>query len=308
MTGVLTAAGWPGALAHEFVRNAVVAGGFTAVSAGLVGWFVVLRNQVFAADALSHVAFTGGLGALAYGLGAGVGVYAGTIGLAVVLGLLGGRLARAGDTVTGIVFAWVLGVGAYFLSVFVSGRSTGDGAAAVRVLFGSLFGIASTQVSVTAWVTVVTVGGLLFLARPLLFATVDPEVARAQGVPVHVVEVAFLALVGLAVAQAVQVVGTLLLLALVATPAATAHRLTTRPWRAMWLSAGIALAGVWAGIAVSYLRADLPPSFVIVSLVVGFYLVTLALTRHPVGRIRGRSRLSRRGNPGVAVAGRRASP
>lgn len=279
MTTVLSAIAWPGLLAHEFVRNALVAGGLTAVSAGLVGWFVVLRNQVFAADALSHVAFTGGLGALAYGLGAGFGVYAGTIGLAIVLGLLGGRLARAGDTVTGIVFAWVLGVGAYFLSVFVSGRSTGDGAAAVRVLFGSLFGIGSGQVRVTAWVTVLTVTGLTLVARPLLFATVDPEVARAQGVPVQAVEVVFLALLGLAVAQAVQVVGTLLLLALVATPAAAAQRLTTRPWRAMWLSAAIALACVWAGIVVSYLRADLPPSFVIVTLVVAFYLSTLALRR-----------------------------
>jgi len=270
---------WPGLLAQEFTRNALVAGGLTAVSAGLVGWFVVLRNQVFAADALSHVAFTGGLGALAYGLGAGFGIYAGTVGLAVVLGLLGGRLARAGDTVTGIVFAWVLGVGAYFLSVFVNGRSTGDGAGAVRVLFGSLFGIGSGQVRVTVWVTVLTVTGLLLVARPLLFATVDPEVARAQGVPVKAVEVAFLALLGLAVAQAVQIVGTLLLLALVATPAATAQRLTTRPWRAMWLSAGIALASVWTGIVISYVRADLPPSFVIVSLVVGFYLAVLAVHR-----------------------------
>lgn len=267
---------WPGLLAHEFVRNAAVAGGLTAVSAGLVGWFVVLRNQVFAADALSHVAFTGGLGALAFGLGAGFGVYAGTIALAVVLGLLGGRLAQAGDTVTGIVFAWVLGVGAYFLSVFVNGGSGGDGTAAVRVLFGSLFGLGSGQVRVTVWVTVLTVGGLMVVARPLLFATVDREVARAQGVPVLTVEVIFLALLGLAVAQAVQVVGTLLLLALVATPAAAAQRLTTRPWAAMWLSATIALGSVWAGIAISYLRADLPPSFVIVTLVVAFYLATFA--------------------------------
>jgi len=261
------------------VRNAAIAGGLTAVSAGLVGWFVVLRNQVFAADALSHVALTGGLGALAYGLGAGVGVYAGTMGLGVVLGLLGGRLARAGDTVIGIVFAWVLGVGAYFLSVFARGASSGDGAAAVRVLFGSLFGIGAGQVRLTAWVTVITVAGLMLVARPLLFATVDPEVARAQGVPVKAVEVVFLALLGLAVAQAVQVVGTLLLLALVATPAAAAQRLTTRPWRAMWASAAIALFTVWAGIAISYLRADLPPSFVIVTLVVAVYVVTLGLCR-----------------------------
>ncbi len=119
----------------------------------------------------------------------------------------------------------------------------------------------------------------MLLARPLLFATVDPEVARAQGVPVQAIEVAFLALLGLAVAQAVQVVGTLLLLALVTTPAAAAQRLTTRPWRAMFLSAGIALASVWGGIVISYLRGDLPPSFVIVAIVVVVYLTTLAVRR-----------------------------
>ncbi|MGI9023440.1 MAG: metal ABC transporter permease [Acidimicrobiales bacterium] len=287
--------GWPGLLAHEYVRNAAMAGGLTALGAGLAGWFVVLRNQVFAADALSHVAFTGGLAALAYGVGAGFGVYAGTVGLAVILGLLGGRTEQVGDTVIGIVFAWVLGMGSYFMSVFVSGGSSSDGTAATRVLFGSLFGIDTVQVRTTGLVAAVTVGGLLVLARPLLFATVDPAVARAQGVPVRAIEVAFLALLGLAVAQAVQVVGALLLLALVATPAATAHRITSRPWRAMWLSAGLALASVWVGIAVSYVHDRLPPSFVIVSLAFAGYLVAVVACRLGSGRgASGRSSSSRR--------------
>jgi zinc/manganese transport system permease protein len=290
----LLAAGWPGPLGHEFVRNAAAAGTLTALTAGLAGWFVALRNQVFAADALSHVAFTGGLGALAYGFGAGAGVYGGTIVLAVVLGLLGGRAARADDTVIGIVFAWVLGLGAYFLSVFAAGGSSGDGAAAVRVLFGSLFGIDAGQVRTTAAVTVVAVAGLLAVARPLLFATVDPDVARSQGVPVRAIEVAFLALLGLSVAQAVQVVGTLLLLALVATPAAITRRLTARPWVAMWMSAAVAVAAVWTGLVISYLRADLPPSFAIVAVLVVGYLAAGLAGRRVSGPVTGYGRPSGR--------------
>ncbi|MGI9032797.1 MAG: metal ABC transporter permease [Acidimicrobiales bacterium] len=285
-TGAL-AASWPGILAHGFFRNAAAAGALTAVAAGLAGWFVVTRNQVFAADALSHVALTGGVGALAYGLGAGVGVYGGTVVLAVVLGLAGSRAARAGDTVTGIVFAWVLGLGAYFLSVLTGGGAGGDGAAAVRVLFGSVFGISGGQIRATAWVAAVTIGGLLLVARPLLFSTVDPDVARSQGVPVRFVEVAFLALLGLAVAQAVQVLGTLLVLALMATPAAIARHLTDRPWTGMWLSSALAVTAVWAGLVISYIRSDLPPSFVIVSLLVVAYLVAGLRVPNAVAGLRG---------------------
>ena len=280
---MVTASAWPGPLAQEFFRNAVLAGTLTAVAAGLTGYFVVLRNQVFAADALSHVAFTGGLGALAYGAGLRFGVFGGTVAAAVGLGLLGGRAARADDTVIGIVFAWVLGVGAYFLSVFVGGRSTSNGAAAVRVLFGSVFGLRAADVRLTLWLALLTVGGLVAIARPLLFSTVDPDVARAQGVPVRTLEVVHLVLVGLAVAQAVQVVGSLLLLALVATPTATAARLTTRPWRALVLAPALGTVGLWGGLGLSYARADLPPSFAIVSLLFAFYLLAVAVGRRGPG-------------------------
>jgi len=207
--------------------------------------------------------------------------------LAVVLGLAGSRAARAGDTVTGIVFAWVLGLGAYFLSVLTGGGAGGDGAAAVRVLFGSVFGISGGQIRATAWVAAVTIGGLLLVARPLLFSTVDPDVARSQGVPVRFVEVAFLALLGLAVAQAVQVLGTLLVLALMATPAAIARHLTDRPWTGMWLSSALAVTAVWAGLVISYIRSDLPPSFVIVSLLVVAYLVAGLRIPNAVAGLRG---------------------
>jgi zinc/manganese transport system permease protein len=270
---------WPGPLQQEFVRNAILAGTPAALVVGLAGYFVVLRDQVFAADALSHVGFTGGMAALAYGLDVRVGVYAGTIVVGALLGLLGGRAARASDAAVGVVFAWVLGLGAYFLSLFLDRQAAGNSAAAVRVLFGSVFGIGSSQVRVTAAVSALVLVVLIALARPLLLSTLEPDVAAASGVPVLAVEVVFAATVGLAVAQAVQLVGALLLLALVATPAAVAQQWTARPWRGVGLSAAIAVLGLWAGIAISYAASRLPPSFAVVTLLFLFYAATVLVRR-----------------------------
>src|SRR6195952_493067 len=127
-------------LGHEFMRNAYLAGSFVALACGVIGWFVVLRAQVFAGDALSHVAFAGALGAAAIGIDIRLRLFAATGGVGAGIGGLGER-ARADDVVIGTVFAWILGLGALFLAVFVSGSSGGDGTAAVRVLFGSILGL-----------------------------------------------------------------------------------------------------------------------------------------------------------------------
>ncbi|MFN2606582.1 MAG: metal ABC transporter permease [Acidimicrobiales bacterium] len=300
---------WPGPLSHEFVRNAVLAGTPAALAVGLAGWFVVLRDQVFAGDALSHVAFTAGMAALAYGLDLRVGVYAGTLVVGALLGLVGGRAAHAGEAAVGVVFAWVLGLGAYFLSVFLDRQATGQSSAAVRVLFGSVFGIGAGQVRLTALVSAAVVVAVLAVGRPLLLSTLQPDAAAARGIPVRLVEVGFSAALGLAVAQAVQVVGALLVLALVATPAATAGRCTARPWRALALSGGMAVGAVWVGIGLSYLRADLPPSFVIVSLLFVAYLASIT-----AGAVRSRRRRGAPGGPvpaavsGSGGSGRRSPP
>lgn len=260
-------AAWAGPLSQDFFRQAVAAGTAAAAAAGLVGSFLVLRNQVFAADALSHVAFTGGLAALALGFAARTGVFGATVAVAVLLAVLGGR-ARLNDVVTGVVFTWLLGLGVLFLSVFTSSKATGNGAGAVRVLFGSIFGIDAATAVRTAWIAGAVVAVMLFVGRPLLFASIDPRVAEARGVPVRVLNVVFLVAAGVMVAQLVQVVGALLLLGLITTPAATAHRLTDRPWRAVAASVAIAVATVWAGLWVSYVRPSLPPSTSIIG--VGF--------------------------------------
>src|SRR5207244_1042722 len=206
-----------------------------------------LRNQVFAGDALSHVAFTGGLGALAFGFAARSGVFTATVAVAILLAVLGGR-ARLNDVVTGVVFTWLLGLGVLFLSVFTSSRRTGNGAGAVRVLFGSIFGIDAATAAQTGWIAAGVVVAMLLISRPLLFATIDPGVAEARGIPVRALNVVFLVAAGVMIAQLVQVVGALLLLGLITTPAATAQRLTARPWRAMTATVAIAVATVWAGL------------------------------------------------------------
>src|SRR5205085_1347638 len=169
--------------AHPFVRNAFLAGTAIAVAAGLVGYFVVLRSQVFTGDALGHVAVTGALAALAFGVDARLGLFTTTIVLGMGMALLG-RRGRADDVVIGSVFAWVLGLGVLFLTLYTTSRSTANGAAGVSVLFGSILGIGRAHAQVAAAIAVAVVLSLLAIARPLLFASVDETVAAARGVPV----------------------------------------------------------------------------------------------------------------------------
>jgi zinc/manganese transport system permease protein len=285
MTLILAA--WPGPLSHDFFRQAFLAGTAAAIAAGLVGSFLVLRNQVFAGDALSHVAFTGGLAALAFGFAARTGVFTATVAVAILVAVLGGR-ARLNDVVTGVVFTWLLGLGVLFLSIFTASRATTNSTGAVRVLFGSIFGIDATTAVQTGLIAAGVVAAMLLIGRPLLFASIDPGVAEARGVPVRALNVVFLVAAGVMVAQLVQVVGALLLLGLITTPAATAHRLTARPWRAVAASVAIAVATVWLGLWLGYLRPTLPPSTAIVG---SGFLAWLAV--EAAGRILHRHRSAR---------------
>jgi len=261
--------------AHPSTRDALVAGTAIAVCSGLVGYFVVLRGQVFTGDALSHVAFTGALAALAFGFDLRLGLFVATIGVALLLGLLGPR-ARADDVVIGSVFAWVLGLGVLFLSIFTTDRATGDSAAGTRVLFGSVLGLDANQTVVAVLVAAVISVAVLVMARPLLFASVDAAVAAARGVPVTLLGYLFLALVGATAAEATQAVGALLLLGLLAAPAGIAQRLTARPYRAMGLSVAVAVAAIWIGLIISELAPAVPPSFAILAVTTGGYVGVVA--------------------------------
>jgi zinc/manganese transport system permease protein len=264
--------------AHEFMRNALIAGSFIGLGCGLAGYFVVLRAQVFAGDALSHVAFTGALAAAVFGLDIRAGLFAATIFGGIALGLLGDR-ARADDVVIGSFFAWALGLGVLFLSIFTTKSSAGNGTAGVRVLFGSIFGLSTSDVRTSVALAVVASILLLAIARPLLFASLDESVATARGVPVRLLGVGFLALVGLVAGQASQAVGALLLLGLLAAPAGAAHRITSNPFRGLALSAVLSVGSVWIGLTLSYVFPTLPPSSMIIAAAVGIYVLTVSSTR-----------------------------
>lgn len=264
-------------LALDFMRHAFLAGGLIAVAAGLVGYFVVLRNQVFTTDALAHVAFTGGLGGLLAGLNLLAGVFGSCIAVALAMGTLGGR-GRGRDVAVGTVFAWVLGVGVLFLSLYTTSRSAASGIVGVSVLFGSILGLQTAQVVVASGAAVATVVAAVVLARPLLFASVDPDVAVARGVPTRWLTTVFMVLVAVTVAEAVQAVGALLIFGLLVTPAAVAQNLTARPWLAMGLSALIALAVVWAGLVLAFFLSY-PASSLITALAFAAYLLSLLLPR-----------------------------
>jgi zinc/manganese transport system permease protein len=251
-------------LDHPFIQHAFLAGTGIGAACGLLGYFLVLRMQVFTADALSHVAFTGALAALAVGLDARVGLYALTIAVAALMAWLGPR-GHADDVVIGGVFAWVLGLGVLFLTLYTTRRSGANGSAGINVLFGSIFGLNADR----AWLaTAVTVGiclAVLLSWRPLLFTTLDRSVAAARGLPVRLIGVGFLALTGATAAAATHVVGALLLLGLLAAPAGAAVQLTSQPTRGAIVSAALAVLSVWIGITSSYAVPRVPPSFGIVA-------------------------------------------
>ena len=266
-------------LSHPFMQHAFLAGTAIAVLSGLVGFFVVLRGQVFAGDALSHVAYAGALAALAAGVDLRLGLFAATVAVGLALGFLGGRSA-ADDTIIGTTFAWILGLGVFFLAYYTTHGSgtTTNGNVNVTVLFGSIFGISGSAAAASAWIAGGLVLVLLVIARPLLFASLDPAVAAGRGVPVRILGPLFLAIVGATAGEASQAVGALLLLGLLAAPAAAARRLTDRPWPAFALAAVLAVTAMWAGLTLSYLVAVLPPSFTIMAIAAAQYVLAAGVS------------------------------
>jgi zinc/manganese transport system permease protein len=249
--------------AHAFVRDAWLAGTFVALACGAAGWFAVLRAQVFASDALSHVAFVGAIAAAAVGVDERFGLFALTLALAVAMGLLG-RRARADDVAIGTTFAWILGIGVLLLAVLATSAQGASGVTAANALFGSIYSLSASGAVVAALVGLAATVVIALVARPLTLSTLDPELAAQRGVPVRVLGLAFLAVLAVITAQATQAVGALLLLGLIAAPAGAARALTARPFLGPALSAAIAVAATWIGLALSYAIAALPPSTAIV--------------------------------------------
>jgi zinc/manganese transport system permease protein len=262
--------------AHYFVREAYVAGTPIGLACGLIGWFVVLRAQVFAGDALSHVAFVGAIAAAAAGVDERVGLFAFTLVVALGMAALGGRTGEADDAVIGIVFAWVLGIGVLLLAVLAATPGGSNGVTLATTLFGSIFSLTSGEALLAAAVALVVVAALGAMMRPLLLTTLDGELAALRGVPVRALGAAFLALLAAVTAESTQAVGALLLLGLLAAPAGAAHLLTTRPSRGLLISAAIAVGSVWAGLALAYAIPSIPPSSAIIGFAAAAYVAAAA--------------------------------
>ena len=256
--------------AHDFVRNAYLAGTFVALACGTVGWLVVLRSQVFAGDALSHVAFVGAIGAAVLGFDVRVGLFVLTIAVASGMAALG-RRGDADDTVIGIVFAWILGIGILLITLLSTSSNGGNGIAATNTLFGSIYSLSAGASEIAALVGLVVAAAVLLAFRPLLLSTLDAELATISGVRVRLLATAFLIALAIVTAESTQAVGALLLLGLLAAPAGAAHQLTTRPYRGLALSAALAVGAMWAGLALSYAISSLPPSSAIIGLAAGTY-------------------------------------
>ena len=248
------------------MQHAYTAGAIVAIVAGVVGYFVVLRSLSFAGHALSHIGFAGATGAVALGVNPIYGLLVFTIGGAVGMGALGKRIYGR-DVVIGIVLAWMLGLGVLFLSLY-SGYAT----EAYALLFGEILGISQTDVVVTLAAGMVTLAAIAIMFRPLLFASVDSDVAEARGVPVRLLSILFMVVLAISVSEAVQVVGVLLIFALLVTPPAIAERLTARPGMAIALSVLLALLFTWVGLFVSF-YLPYPVSFFITTLAFTTYLV-----------------------------------
>jgi zinc/manganese transport system permease protein len=255
-----------------FMRNALLSGTVVALASGLIGYFIVVRGSAFAAHALAHIGFPGATGAALVGLPVALGLGLFCVGGALVIGAVGKRAADR-EIATGTVLAMAMGLGLFFSSMATKSSST-----VTNVLFGNLLAVSRGQLVTFAALLGLVALGIGVVYRPLLFSSVNPRVAEARGVPVRALSVCFLVLLGLAVTMAVQAVGTLLLFALVVTPAATAIMLTPRPGRAILVSTAISVVAVWAGLVLSAMF-DAPPSFVIVTIACGSWLIAWIVAR-----------------------------
>jgi zinc/manganese transport system permease protein len=262
-------------LSYQFMVNAMRAGTIVAVVSGAIGYFMVLRRQAFAGHTLAVIGFPGAAGAAWLGLSAQVGYLGFCVGGALVLAALPGHGPAAGATgsagqesaAIGTVQAFALACGFLFVSLYRGFLSDLN-----SLLFGSIIGVTSDQVVVLAVAGVLCLVVLAVIARPLLFATVDPDVARARGVPVRRLSTAFLVLLGVAAAGASQVTGSLLVFALLVAPAAAASRLTARPARGLVLSVAIAVAVTWLGEAIAFF-SPYPIGFWVTTLAFAVFLV-----------------------------------
>ena len=271
-------------LQYPFMRNALLAGTLVALIASLLGFFMVVRSQSFAAHSLANVGFAGATGAALVGAAPVAGLFLAGALAAVGIHLLsaGARLSRQNDIAVGAILTASLALGFLFLRL-----STSQYAGAIyATLFGNTLGVSDSDVRVIIAATALVVVALFVIGRPLYFASVDPDVAAARGVPTGALDLGYLMLLAVVVAVAVQIVGVLLIFALLVTPAAIARQVTARPPRALTIGAALAVAFTWLGLAAGYF-SPYPVGFFITTFAFGSY-VAVSATRWLLMRYRPR--------------------
>jgi zinc/manganese transport system permease protein len=259
-------------LQYEFMTNAFAAAGIVAVVSGLVGFFLVMRGQTFAGHALSHIGFAGATGAGLIGLAPIWGLIGFTLAAGIVIGLLSERISNR-DVAIGVVLAMALGFGLLFLHYYTAFASQ-----AAALLFGNVLAVDHATIATLAVLGVITLVALGAIMRPLIFASLQPELAEAKGVPLRFVSTVFLAIVALAVSACAQIVGVLLVFTLMVGPPAAAQRLASGLWSGLILSAALALAEAWLGITLAF-HTDWPVSFCIALLSGLVYFACLGAPR-----------------------------
>jgi zinc/manganese transport system permease protein len=269
----------PGFFQSEAVHIALGVGTLVAIVTGAVGVFTVMRGQSFAGEAFGDIGTTGGSGAFLVGAGPLWGFVVGNLVAAGAMEAVGIQRTRGRDLAAGIVLGAAIGLAALFLYLATTEQSTTG--ATVTILFGSVFAIQSSTLPLILLLSLVVLGVTLALYRPLMLATVSPEMAAARGIPVRLVGVLYLVALALAAALAAITIGSILGTALLVGPAASALRLTKRPLLAMLTAAGIGIGAMWLGIVLAYDSYEWPPagrgwpvSFFVVSIVFVLYLLS----------------------------------
>jgi zinc/manganese transport system permease protein len=253
---------------YDFMRTAFAAAAIVATVSGLVGYFLVLRQQTFAGHALAHVGFTGATGAVLIGVAPLWGLVIMTVLAGLGMGMLGERLSQR-DVAIGIVLALSLGLGLLFLHFYTQFATQ-----ATTILFGNVLAVDESTLWTLLGLGAFSIVALAVISRPLLFASLQPELAEAKGVSLRAYSVVFLGIVALATAECAQIVGVLLVFSLMVGPAAAAQRLVGGIGSGLLLSAALSLLEAWAGITLAF-YTDWPSSFWITALSAGIYLLSI---------------------------------
>ncbi len=263
-------------LQYSFIQNAFIASTCVAIIAAIVGYFLLIRGLTFAGHALSHIGFAGAAGAVLLGVDPFFGLLVFTVVAGIGIGLMG-RVLRERDVTIGIFLTLALSFGILFLFLY-----KGYAEQAYSILFGTILGISTKDVIITALFSIFTFCVLLFLFRPLLFASFDSEIAEARGVPVKLLSIVFLVIVAITVSVSVQVVGVLLVFTLLVGPAATAMRIVKNPYLSIGVAIVLGIAYSWFGIFIAALT-NLPVSFFIATFSFSTYIIVRLIEPNWVG-------------------------